>query len=97
MRVCVCERGGALLTAPNGPGYHIMLPFITTFRSVQVPSHCKTYTWIEPPNIAVCFLQHDDIVASFGFRLRFKLMKSRMCHVELGKFWSSLRRIANEN
>lgn len=29
-------RGGALLTSPSGPGYHIMLPFITTFRSVQV-------------------------------------------------------------
>lgn len=29
-------RGGALLTSPNGPGYHIMLPFITSYRSVQV-------------------------------------------------------------
>ncbi|XP_066548898.1 erlin-1 isoform X1 [Amia ocellicauda] len=33
--LAVYYRGGALLTAPNGPGYHIMLPFITTFRSVQ--------------------------------------------------------------
>lgn len=33
---CVFSRGGALLTTPNGPGYHIMLPFITTYRSVQV-------------------------------------------------------------
>jgi len=24
------------LTSPNGPGYHIMLPFITSYRSVQV-------------------------------------------------------------
>jgi len=30
------SRGGALLTSPSGPGYHIMLPFITTFKSVQV-------------------------------------------------------------
>ncbi|MGH0134644.1 UNVERIFIED_CONTAM: hypothetical protein FKN15_029724 [Acipenser sinensis] len=29
------DRGGALLTTPNGPGFHIMLPFITTYRSVQ--------------------------------------------------------------
>ncbi|NXN07800.1 ERLN1 protein, partial [Indicator maculatus] len=29
------HRGGALLTSPSGPGYHIMLPFITTFKSVQ--------------------------------------------------------------
>ncbi|XP_045926299.1 erlin-1 [Micropterus dolomieu] len=33
--LAVYYRGGALLTSPNGPGYHIMLPFITTFRSVQ--------------------------------------------------------------
>ncbi|XP_056148415.1 erlin-1 isoform X1 [Lampris incognitus] len=33
--LAVYYRGGALLTGPNGPGYHIMLPFITTFRSVQ--------------------------------------------------------------
>uniref|UniRef100_W5MA74 Erlin-1 n=1 Tax=Lepisosteus oculatus TaxID=7918 RepID=W5MA74_LEPOC len=33
--LAVYYRGGALLTVPNGPGYHIMLPFITTFRSVQ--------------------------------------------------------------
>lgn len=25
-----------MLTSPSGPGYHIMLPFITTFKSVQV-------------------------------------------------------------
>lgn len=31
----VYYRGGALLTSPSGPGYHIMLPFITSFRSVQ--------------------------------------------------------------
>lgn len=34
--ICICFRGGALLTTPNGPGYHIMLPFITTYRAVQV-------------------------------------------------------------
>uniref|UniRef100_A0A3Q0SHR6 Erlin-1 n=1 Tax=Amphilophus citrinellus TaxID=61819 RepID=A0A3Q0SHR6_AMPCI len=34
--LAVYYRGGALLTTPNGPGYHIMLPFITTYRSVQV-------------------------------------------------------------
>uniref|UniRef100_A0A8C7YH27 Erlin-1 n=1 Tax=Oryzias sinensis TaxID=183150 RepID=A0A8C7YH27_9TELE len=33
--LAVYYRGGALLTTPNGPGYHIMLPFITTFRAVQ--------------------------------------------------------------
>ncbi|XP_031410206.1 erlin-1-like [Meleagris gallopavo] len=33
--LAVYYRGGALLTSPSGPGYHIMLPFITTFKSVQ--------------------------------------------------------------
>uniref|UniRef100_A0A8C5H8M8 Erlin-1 n=1 Tax=Gouania willdenowi TaxID=441366 RepID=A0A8C5H8M8_GOUWI len=32
--LAVYYRGGALLTSPNGPGYHIMMPFITTYRSV---------------------------------------------------------------
>lgn len=33
--VGVYYRGGALLTSTSNPGYHIMVPFITTFRSVQ--------------------------------------------------------------
>ncbi|XDV20586.1 hypothetical protein PO909_025896 [Leuciscus waleckii] len=33
--VGVYYRGGALLTATSGPGFHLMLPFITSFRSVQ--------------------------------------------------------------
>ncbi|KAF5899037.1 erlin-2, partial [Clarias magur] len=31
----VYYRGGALLTATSGPGFHLMLPFITTYKSVQ--------------------------------------------------------------
>lgn len=33
--VGVYYRGGALLSKTSGPGYHVMVPFITTFRSVQ--------------------------------------------------------------
>ncbi|XP_074856098.1 erlin-1-like isoform X3 [Carettochelys insculpta] len=33
--LAVYYRGGALLTSPSGPGYRIMLPFVTAFRSVQ--------------------------------------------------------------
>lgn len=40
----VC-RGGALLTSPSGPGYHIMLPFITTFKSVQVSILSEEGEW----------------------------------------------------
>uniref|UniRef100_A0AAY5ECH7 Band 7 domain-containing protein n=1 Tax=Electrophorus electricus TaxID=8005 RepID=A0AAY5ECH7_ELEEL len=31
----VYYRGGALLTTTSSPGFHLMLPFITTFRPVQ--------------------------------------------------------------
>lgn len=33
--VSVYYRGGALLQTTAGPGYHVMIPFITTYRSVQ--------------------------------------------------------------
>ncbi|NXS40364.1 ERLN2 protein, partial [Balaeniceps rex] len=32
----VYYRGGALLTSTSGPGFHLMLPFITSYKSVQV-------------------------------------------------------------
>ncbi|THD20162.1 Erlin-2-A [Fasciola hepatica] len=34
--VGVYYRGGALLSQTSGPGYHLMVPLITTYRSVQV-------------------------------------------------------------
>eukprot|EP00111_Clytia_hemisphaerica_P016677 TCONS_00049441-protein len=33
--VAVYYRGGALLSSTSGPGFHVMFPFLTTFRSVQ--------------------------------------------------------------
>lgn len=33
--VAVYYRGGALLQSTAGPGFHVMIPFITTYRSVQ--------------------------------------------------------------
>ncbi|XP_017307643.1 erlin-2 isoform X1 [Ictalurus punctatus] len=33
--MAVYYRGGALLTATSGPGFHLMLPFITTYKPVQ--------------------------------------------------------------
>ncbi|XP_012506573.1 PREDICTED: erlin-2 [Propithecus coquereli] len=41
----VYYRGGALLTSTSGPGFHLMLPFITSYKSVQV-------------NLAVDFFVH---------------------------------------
>ncbi|CAG0920361.1 unnamed protein product [Notodromas monacha] len=34
--VGVYYRGGALLTAVSAPGFHMMIPFLTSYRSVQV-------------------------------------------------------------
>lgn len=34
--VAVYYRGGALLSTTSNPGFHMMIPFITSFRSVQV-------------------------------------------------------------
>ncbi|XP_050424270.1 erlin-2-like [Adelges cooleyi] len=34
--VAIYYRGGALLSQISDPGYHIMMPFLTSFRSVQV-------------------------------------------------------------
>jgi len=31
----VYYRGGALLTTTSGPGFHLMIPFVTSYRSVQ--------------------------------------------------------------
>ncbi|XP_072164630.1 erlin-2-B-like [Diadema setosum] len=33
--VGVYYRGGALLSSTSGPGFHVMVPFITSYRSVQ--------------------------------------------------------------
>ncbi|KAH8874117.1 Erlin-2 isoform 2 [Schistosoma japonicum] len=34
--VGVYYRGGALLSQTNGPGYHLMVPIITTYKPVQI-------------------------------------------------------------
>lgn len=39
----VYYRGGALLTSTSGPGFHLMLPFITSYKSVQVRVACVVW------------------------------------------------------
>ncbi|XP_071808102.1 erlin-1-like isoform X1 [Asterias amurensis] len=34
--IAVYYRGGALLTTTAGPGYHVMFPFLTSYRTVQI-------------------------------------------------------------
>uniref|UniRef100_A0A672JWV6 Erlin-1 n=1 Tax=Sinocyclocheilus grahami TaxID=75366 RepID=A0A672JWV6_SINGR len=59
--LAVYYRGGALLTTPNGPGYHIMLPFITSYRSVQVQMSC-IYSWPDKKIILVMLLFSSSTV-----------------------------------
>jgi len=33
--VGVYYRGGALLQTTSGPGFHLMIPFLTTYKTVQ--------------------------------------------------------------
>ena len=53
----VSFQGGALLSSTSGPGYHIMIPFLTSYRSVQttlqtdevknVPCGTRWVTWVK--------------------------------------------------
>ena len=53
----VSFQGGALLSSTSGPGYHIMVPFLTSYRSVQttlqtdevknVPCGTRWVTWVK--------------------------------------------------
>uniref|UniRef100_A0AAR2KJJ8 Band 7 domain-containing protein n=1 Tax=Pygocentrus nattereri TaxID=42514 RepID=A0AAR2KJJ8_PYGNA len=58
----VYYRGGALLTTTSGPGFHLMLPFITTFKSVQT-----TLQTDEVKNVPC---------GSWSFAILFSLIKS---------------------
>uniref|UniRef100_A0A9J8BQ12 Erlin-1 n=2 Tax=Cyprinus carpio TaxID=7962 RepID=A0A9J8BQ12_CYPCA len=79
--LAVYYRGGALLTAPNGPGYHIMLPFITSYRSVQVQMSC-IYSW---PNTKMNSLV--DIVKNYTADYDKTLIFNKIHH-ELNQFCS---------
>uniref|UniRef100_A0A667WNB3 Erlin-1 n=1 Tax=Myripristis murdjan TaxID=586833 RepID=A0A667WNB3_9TELE len=61
--LAVYYRGGALLTTPNGPGYHIMLPFITTYRSVATDLFLGAFFNI------FCFFLHSGGVMIYFDRI----------------------------
>uniref|UniRef100_A0A671LL15 Erlin-1 n=1 Tax=Sinocyclocheilus anshuiensis TaxID=1608454 RepID=A0A671LL15_9TELE len=79
--LAVYYRGGALLTTPNGPGYHIMLPFITSYRSVQVQMSC-IYSW---PNTKINYLL--DIVKNYTADYDKTVIFNKIHH-ELNQFCS---------
>uniref|UniRef100_A0A671Q000 Erlin-1 n=1 Tax=Sinocyclocheilus anshuiensis TaxID=1608454 RepID=A0A671Q000_9TELE len=88
--LAVYYRGGALLTTPNGPGYHIMLPFITSYRSVQVQMSC-IYSWPDKKSILVMLLFSSftvvDIVKNYTADYDKTLIFNKIHH-ELNQFCS---------
>uniref|UniRef100_A0A673MY45 Erlin-1 n=1 Tax=Sinocyclocheilus rhinocerous TaxID=307959 RepID=A0A673MY45_9TELE len=88
--LAVYYRGGALLTTPNGPGYHIMLPFITSYRSVQVQMSC-IYSWPDKKLILDMLLFSSstvvDIVKNYTADYDKTLIFNKIHH-ELNQFCS---------
>uniref|UniRef100_A0A7N6BSL5 Band 7 domain-containing protein n=1 Tax=Anabas testudineus TaxID=64144 RepID=A0A7N6BSL5_ANATE len=81
----VYYRGGALLTTTSGPGFHLMLPFITTYKSVQT-----TLQTDEVKNVpcALVFLSSVyDIVRNFTADYDKALIFNKVHH-ELNQFCS---------
>uniref|UniRef100_A0A3B5M7Z9 Band 7 domain-containing protein n=1 Tax=Xiphophorus couchianus TaxID=32473 RepID=A0A3B5M7Z9_9TELE len=77
----VYYRGGALLTATSGPGFHLMLPFITTYKSVQ---ECLSSVWENP--LFFLFSVYD-IVRNFTADYDKALIFNKVHH-ELNQFCS---------
>uniref|UniRef100_A0A8C7IE74 Erlin-1 n=1 Tax=Oncorhynchus kisutch TaxID=8019 RepID=A0A8C7IE74_ONCKI len=81
--LAVYYRGGALLTSPNGPGYHIMMPFLTTYRSVQTT--LQTDEIKNVPCVCVCALV--DTVKNYTADYDKTLIFNKIHH-ELNQFCS---------
>uniref|UniRef100_A0A8C4E3I1 Band 7 domain-containing protein n=1 Tax=Dicentrarchus labrax TaxID=13489 RepID=A0A8C4E3I1_DICLA len=80
----VYYRGGALLTTTSSPGFHLMLPFITTYKPVQT-----TLQTDEVKNVP-CDLLHQhlyDIVRNFTADYDKALIFNKVHH-ELNQFCS---------
>uniref|UniRef100_A0A8C2FYR7 Erlin-2-like n=1 Tax=Cyprinus carpio TaxID=7962 RepID=A0A8C2FYR7_CYPCA len=88
--VGVYYRGGALLTTTSGPGFHLMLPFITTFKSVQTTlqtdevKNCPIHLSL---NIIVCSAAVYSIVRNFTADYDKALIFNKVHH-ELNQFCS---------
>uniref|UniRef100_A0A7N8WSI9 ER lipid raft associated 2 n=1 Tax=Mastacembelus armatus TaxID=205130 RepID=A0A7N8WSI9_9TELE len=81
----VYYRGGALLTTTSGPGFHLMLPFITTYKSVQV-SVMIYFDRIEVVNYLIPSAVYD-IVRNFTADYDKALIFNKVHH-ELNQFCS---------
>uniref|UniRef100_A0A3B3WZB1 Band 7 domain-containing protein n=1 Tax=Poecilia mexicana TaxID=48701 RepID=A0A3B3WZB1_9TELE len=83
----VYYRGGALLTATSGPGFHLMLPFITTYKSVQCHTGVMIYfDRIEVVNYLIPSAVYD-IVRNFTADYDKALIFNKVHH-ELNQFCS---------
>uniref|UniRef100_A0A3P8ZJK0 ER lipid raft associated 2 n=1 Tax=Esox lucius TaxID=8010 RepID=A0A3P8ZJK0_ESOLU len=83
----VYYRGGALLTTTSSPGFHLMMPFITSFKSVQVSGGVMIYfDRIEVVNYLVPSAVYD-IVRNFTADYDKALIFNKVHH-ELNQFCS---------
>uniref|UniRef100_A0AAQ6A4T2 Band 7 domain-containing protein n=1 Tax=Amphiprion ocellaris TaxID=80972 RepID=A0AAQ6A4T2_AMPOC len=81
----VYYRGGALLTTTSGPGFHLMLPFITTYKSVQTT--LQTDEVKNVPCVLVFSFAVYDIVRNFTADYDKALIFNKVHH-ELNQFCS---------
>uniref|UniRef100_A0A671XWJ5 ER lipid raft associated 2 n=1 Tax=Sparus aurata TaxID=8175 RepID=A0A671XWJ5_SPAAU len=60
----VYYRGGALLTTTSSPGFHLMLPFITTYKSVQTTIQTDEVKNV-PCGTSVCVCSMFTVLSAF--------------------------------
>ena len=73
--VGVYYRGGALLQTTSGPGFHLKLPFLTTYKTVQTTMH--TDEVISNFNFKTSFLT-NLIIQGERYTLRYKWWSSHL-------------------
>ena len=90
----VSFQGGALLSSTSGPGYHIMIPFLTSYRSVQttlqtdevknVPCGTRWVVWVKSFfQVEQCPTLKDKGNSSLHCKLRMGITCSRnICRVK---------------
>uniref|UniRef100_A0A3P8W980 ER lipid raft associated 2 n=1 Tax=Cynoglossus semilaevis TaxID=244447 RepID=A0A3P8W980_CYNSE len=85
----VYNRGGALLTTTSGPGFHLMVPFITTYKSVQV-SHGGVMIYFDRIEVVNYLIPSAvyDIVRNFTADYDKALIFNKVHH-ELNQFCSA--------
>lgn len=75
--VGVYYRGGALLKETSAPGFHLMIPFITTFKEVQVQISMLACTYSK-------ILLRSDLWTFFNLSFQITLQTDEVTNVPCG-------------